>query len=30
MSPWEGMGKVLPGDEKATSPDDEHPKEGGA
>jgi NADH-quinone oxidoreductase subunit C len=30
MSPWEGMGKVLPGDEKATSPDDEHPKEGAA
>jgi NADH-quinone oxidoreductase subunit C len=30
ISPWEGMGKVLPGDEKATPPDGEHPKEGAA
>jgi len=30
MSPWEGMGKVLPGDEKATPPDGEPPKEGAA
>jgi NADH-quinone oxidoreductase subunit C len=29
LSPWEGMDKILPGDEKATPPDGEAPKEGG-
>jgi NADH-quinone oxidoreductase subunit C len=29
LSPWEGMDRILPGDEKATSPDSEAPKEGG-
>jgi NADH-quinone oxidoreductase subunit C len=29
LSPWEGMDKILPGDEKASSPDDEGAKEGG-
>jgi NADH-quinone oxidoreductase subunit C len=29
LSPWEGMDKILPGDEKATPPDGETPKEGG-
>src|SRR6185437_7358475 len=28
-SPWEGMDTILPGDEKATPPDSEAPKEGG-
>jgi NADH-quinone oxidoreductase subunit C len=30
LSPWEGMDTILPGDEKATPPDSEAPKEGGA
>ena len=30
MSPWEGMDKILPGDEKATPPGGEPPKEGAA
>jgi len=30
LSPWEGMDKILPGDEKATPPDGENPKEGAA
>ena len=29
LSPWEGMDKILPGDEKATRPDGDAPKEGG-
>ena len=29
LSPWEGMDKILPGDEKATPPDGDAPKEGG-
>jgi NADH-quinone oxidoreductase subunit C len=29
LSPWEGMDTILPGDEKATPPDSEAPKEGG-
>jgi NADH-quinone oxidoreductase subunit C len=29
LSPWEGMDKILPGDEKATPPDAEPPQEGG-
>jgi NADH-quinone oxidoreductase subunit C len=29
LSPWEGMDRILPGDEKATPPDSEAPKEGG-
>ena len=29
LSPWEGMDKILPGDEKATPSDGETPKEGG-
>jgi NADH-quinone oxidoreductase subunit C len=29
LSPWEGMDKILPGDEKATPTDGEAPKEGG-
>lgn len=29
LSPWEGMDKILPGDEKATPPDSDAPKEGG-
>ena len=29
LSPWEGMDKILPGDEKATPPDGEAPKGGG-
>jgi NADH-quinone oxidoreductase subunit C len=28
LSPWEGMDKILPGDEKATRPDEEAAKEG--
>jgi len=28
LSPWEGMDKILPGDEKATRPDGDAPKEG--
>jgi NADH-quinone oxidoreductase subunit C len=30
LSPWEGMDKILPGDEKATRPDDEAPTGGAA
>jgi NADH-quinone oxidoreductase subunit C len=29
LSPWEGMDKILPGDEKATPTEAETPKEGG-
>jgi NADH-quinone oxidoreductase subunit C len=29
LSPWEGMDKILPGDEKATPPDAQGQKEGG-
>jgi NADH-quinone oxidoreductase subunit C len=29
LSPWEGMDKLLPGDEKASRPDGESPKENG-
>ena len=29
LSPWEGMDKILPGDEKATPSDGEAPQEGG-
>jgi NADH-quinone oxidoreductase subunit C len=29
LSPWEGMDKILPGDEKATPPEGEAAKEGG-
>jgi NADH-quinone oxidoreductase subunit C len=30
LSPWEGMDKILPGDEKASRSNGEAPKEGGA
>jgi NADH-quinone oxidoreductase subunit C len=30
LSPWEGMDRILPGDEKATPPEDETPKGSGA